>query len=76
MRIQKHTLTCSGAWVQGTDGLAGSLCSVSGAAVSGYKFTPCKDNLLCAPLASGTLAGTGVGYCNTTKGGDVSPSPL
>lgn len=47
---------------------------MSGAAVSGYKFTPCKDSLLCAPLANGKLAGTGVGFCNTTKGGDVSSS--
>ncbi len=38
---------------------------MSGAAVSGYNFTACKDNLLCArSMASGTLAGTGVGFCN------------
>ena len=46
---------------------------MSGAAVSSYNFTPCKDSLLCAPLANGKLAGTGIGFCNTTKGGDVSP---
>lgn len=57
---------------QGTDGLAGSLCSLSGGDVAGYKFTPCKDNLVCAPLANSSLAGTGVGFCNLTSGGQVS----
>lgn len=32
----------------------------------------CADNLLCAPLKDQKLAGTGVGFCNLTKGGDVS----
>ena len=57
---------------QGTDGLAGSLCSLSGGDVAGYKFTTCKDNLVCAPLANSSLAGTGAGFCNLTSGGQVS----
>ena len=36
----------------------------------------CADNLLCAPLKDQKLAGTGVGFCNLTKGGDVSFIPL
>ena len=40
--------------------------------MAGYKMAACADNLLCAPLKDQKLAGTGVGFCNLTKGGDVS----
>ena len=52
--------------------MAGSLCSLSGGELAGYKMAACADNLLCAPLKDQKLAGTGVGFCNLTKGGDVS----
>lgn len=40
--------------------------------MAGYKLNPCKDNLVCAALANSSLAGTGVGFCNLTSGGQVS----
>ena len=56
---------------QGTDGLPGSLCSLSGGQVAGYSLTPCSTSLdmHCAPLASGKLVGTGLGFCNFSAPG-------
>lgn len=53
--------------MQATDGLAGSLCSISGGSVSGYNMTACQDGLVCAPLRSSKLVGTGIGFCNLTS---------
>ena len=61
--------------VQGTDGLPGSLCSITGGPVAGYNLTACSTqmNLQCSPAKLGALVGSGIGFCNfTTPGQSVS----
>lgn len=64
------------AHAQGTDGLPGSLCSITGGPVAGYNLTACSAqmSLRCSPPKSGRLVGSGIGFCNfTTPGQQVSP---
>ena len=61
--------------MQATDGKPGSLCSMSGGPVAGYNMSACTQQLVCAPMKSGKLVGTGIGFCNLTAPGQSVRCP-
>ena len=45
--------------------------------MAGYNMTACSQQLVCAPMKSGKLVGTGIGFCNlTAPGQSVSPCAM
>lgn len=55
----------------GSDGLPGSLCSVEPSPIPDLATIPCKDPLMCEPLA-GPMTGMGLGYCTAR----LAPAPI